>query len=286
MITVLAPMLFLGIWSGGALFAKLGLQYANIWSFLWLRATLALSLLLVLLAMQKPSMAKSKLDKKSFGYTVVSGFLLQVSYLILFFYAIHTQLSLGIINLILGIQPILTRLLSFKSVKVLDIGLLLLCFVGLAIATLGYHQVSSINLLGIVLAVGALLSITFGTMLQAKVTGEPVITLTVQTLITCLIFAMLTAVNGFKFSINGYSVMAVIWMGAVVSVGAFLLLIQMLKYSSVDKVSTLFFLLPLLTMVLESIFFHIRLNALTIFGDVLVCASLYIYQFQPFSAKK
>ena len=54
----------------------------------------------------------------------------------------------------------------------------------------------------------------------------------------------------------------------------------MLKYSSADKVSTLFFLLSLLTMILESLVVDTTLSALTIFGVLLVCASLFIYQKQ------
>ena len=75
-------------------------------------------------------------------------------------------------------------------------------------------------------------------------------------------------------------------MGGVVSVGAFLLLMRMLRYSSAEKVSTLFFLLPLLTMILESFFFHHPLNFLTILGDVVVCISLFIYQFKPFKIQQ
>ena len=69
-------------------------------------------------------------------------------------------------------------------------------------------------------------------------------------------------------------------MGAVVFVGLYLLLILMLKYSAADKVSTLFFLLLLLTVILESLVVDSTLSALTIFGVLLVCVSLFIYQKQ------
>ena len=72
-------------------------------------------------------------------------------------------------------------------------------------------------------------------------------------------------------------------MRAVFSVGAYLLLMLMLKYSSADKVSTLFFLLPLLTMILESLVVDTTLSELTIFGVLLICASLVIYQTQKSS---
>jgi len=35
----MAPILFLLMWSSGAIFVKLGLQDASVWSFLTLRAT-------------------------------------------------------------------------------------------------------------------------------------------------------------------------------------------------------------------------------------------------------
>ena len=148
------------------------------------------------------------------------------------------------------------------------------------LSTLGYHSVDKINVSGIVLSVLALLSITFGTIAQAKVKTPPILTLLIQTIFSFLIFSAVTVYQGLSFEVNAYSLLALVWMGAVVSVGAYLLLMLMLKYSAADKVSTLFFLLPLLTMILESLVFDTTLSTLTIFGVILVCASLFIYQTQ------
>ena len=290
LITVGFPLLFLLIWSGGALFSKLGLQYANTWSFLFLRAALALVLLLILFGRKvkhnNNDLKTHAIEKSELYRIVISGLLLQVFYLIFYFSAIKTQLSLGIIILILGIQPIMTKLMVSDALNKVDIILLVMCFTGLGIATLGYHNIEKINLIGIVLAIFALLSITFGTVIQAKITTEPVLTLLIQTITAFVVFAILTAVNGFVFSFNVYSLAALIWMGAIVFVGAFLLLTIMLRFRSAEKVSTLFFLLPLITMLLESVFFNTKLNGFTIAGDILVCVSLFLYQFKPFSPKK
>ena len=290
LITVSFPLLFLLIWSGGALFSKLGLQYANTWSFLFLRAALALVLLFVLFGRKvkykNMGLQTHAIEKSELYRIIISGLLLQVFYLIFYFSAIQTQLSLGIIILILGIQPIVTKLMASAVLNKIDMILLAMCFIGLGISTLGYHKIEQINLIGIVLAIFALLSITFGTVIQARITTEPVLTLLIQTISALGIFAVLTAVNGFVFSFNVYSLAALIWMGAIVSVGAFLLLTLMLRFRSAEKVSTLFFLLPLITMLFESVFFHTKLNGLTIAGDILVCVSLFLYQFKPFSAKK
>ena len=287
-VNLAAPIGFLAIWSGGAIFAKVGLQYTDSWSFLFLRSAIALSLLLAIyLKSTHKKIDITELKKDQVKGVIFSGLLLQVFYLTFYFLAINTGLSLGIIILVLGIQPIITSLLSGNTVSVKNVILLAICFSGLVLSTLGYHSVDKINVSGIVLSVLALLSITFGTIAQAKVKTPLILTLTpliltllIQTIFSFLIFSAVIVYQGLSFEVNTCSLLSLVWMGAVVSVGAYLLLMLMLKYSSADKVSTLFFLLPLLTMILESLIFDTTLSVLTIFGVLLVCASLFIYQIQ------
>ena len=279
-----APIGFLAIWSGGAIFAKVGLQYTDSWSFLFLRSAIALSLLLAIyLKSAHKKITITELKKDQLKGIIFSGLLLQVFYLTFYFSAINTGLSLGIIILVLGIQPIITSLLSANTVSVKNLILLAICFSGLVLSTLGYHSIDKINALGMMLSVLALLSITFGTIAQAKVKTPPILTLLIQTIFSFLIFSAVIVYQELSFEINTYSLLSLVWMGAVVSVGAYLLLMFMLKYSAADKVSTLFFLLPLLTMILESLVFDSTLSALTIFGAILVCVSLFIYQTQKSS---
>ena len=279
-----APIGFLAIWSGGAIFAKVGLQYTDSWSFLFLRSAIALSLLLAIyLKSAHKKITITELKKDQLKGIIFSGLLLQVFYLTFYFSAINTGLSLGIIILVLGIQPIITSLLSANTVNVKNLILLAICFSGLVLSTLGYHSVDKINALGMMLSVLALLSITFGTIAQAKVKTPAILTLLIQTIFSFLIFSAVIVYQELSFEINTYSLLSLVWMGAVVSVGAYLLLMLMLKYSAADKVSTLFFLLPLLTMILESLVFDSTLSALTIFGAILVCVSLFIYQTQKSS---
>lgn len=279
-----APIGFLAIWSGGAIFAKVGLQYTDSWSFLFLRSAIALSLLLAIyLKSAHKKITITELKKDQLRGIIFSGLLLQVLYLTFYFSAINTGLSLGIIILVLGIQPIITSHLSANTVSVKNLILLAICFSGLVLSTLGYHSVNKINALGMLLSVLALLSITFGTIAQANVKTPPILTLLIQTIFSFLIFSAVIAYRGLSFEVNAASLLSLVWMGAVVSVGAYLLLMLMLKYSSADRVSTLFFLLPLLTMILESLVFDSTLSTLTIFGAILVCVSLFIYQTQKIS---
>ena len=93
-----------------------------------------------------------------------------------------------------------------------------------------------------------------------------------------VIFSAVIFYQGLFFEVSAYALLSLVWMGVVVCVGAYLLLMLILKYSSADKVSTLFFLLSLLTIILEILVVDTTLGALTILGVLLVCASLFIYQ--------
>ena len=201
LINIFAPILFLIIWSGGALFSKLGLQYADTWSFLFLRSTLALLLLGILFLSKKEYRAGiPKLNTHALFLIIISGLLLQVLYLVFYFLSINTQLSLGMIILILGTQPIMTKLITSKKTKLIDLGLLFMCFLGLAIATLGYHKIEQLNLIGIGLAIAALLSITSGTIIQSKISSPPILTLFIQTLMALIIFGVITFSRGLVFN--------------------------------------------------------------------------------------
>ena len=221
-VNLAAPIGFLAIWSGGAIFAKVGLQYTDSWSFLFLRSAIALSLLLAIyLKSTHKKTAITEINKDQLKGIIFSGLLLQVFYLTFYFSAIKTGLSLGIIILVLGIQPIITSLLSANTISVKNIILLAICFSGLVLSTLGYHTVDKINVSGIVLSVLALLSITFGTIAQAKVKTPPILTLLIQTIFSFLIFSAVIVYKGLSFEINAYSLLSLVWMGAVVSVGAY-----------------------------------------------------------------
>lgn len=75
----LTPILFLLFWSGGALFSKLGLQYSNVWTFLFLRAMLALVLLgSWFFARREYGKIGSELSKAEILRILFSGLLLQV----------------------------------------------------------------------------------------------------------------------------------------------------------------------------------------------------------------
>ncbi len=278
-----APLLFLLMWSSGAVFAKVGLQYTDSWSFLLIRSTIAVFLLSILLSIQVRNVnAKSKIFKKPNRNELIliisSGVLLQIFYLVFYFLAIESQMSIGLIILILGTQPLLTMIFFLKQATIRQFLLLTTCFIGLCVSMLGYYTLNEINMFGIIFSVLSLLCITFGTIIQSKTSSHPLLMLWVQTMVAWVVFLLLACFKGITFQYHWKLVVASLWMGGVVSVGALLLLIAMLNYNSVNKVSSLFFMLPILTIFLDSLIFKTDLSALSIIGAVVVCGSLFVYQ--------
>ncbi len=236
-LVAVAPLLFLLMWSSGAVFAKVGLQYTDSWSFLLIRF-----------------------------------------YLVFYFLAIESQMSIGLIILILGTQPLLTMIFFLKQATIRQFLLLTTCFIGLCVSMLGYYTLNEINMFGIIFSVLSLLCITFGTIIQSKTSSHPLFMLWIQTMVAWVVFLLLACFKGITFQYHWQLVVASLWMGGVVSVGALLLLIAMLNYNSVNKVSSLFFMLPILTIFLDSLIFKTDLSALSIIGAVVVCGSLFVYQ--------
>ena len=103
----LAPILFLLMWSSGAIFVKMGLENASVWSFLTLRATGAFLLMGVIYLCFKIN-SKTKLTPSILARVVVTGLLLQVFYQAFYFLSIRYELSPGLVSIVLGLQPIMT----------------------------------------------------------------------------------------------------------------------------------------------------------------------------------
>lgn len=86
---ILAPLLFLIMWSSGAIFVKLGLMSSSVWTFLAIRATGAMFVLAVVLAIALPSdfRAAMTLPRQTILRAVLIGLLLQAGYQATYFHS-------------------------------------------------------------------------------------------------------------------------------------------------------------------------------------------------------
>lgn len=268
------------MWSSGAVFAKIGLKYASIWSFLFLRSTVAITLLLTVIAILflKGYLKKQTFQNSDMTKVISSGILLQIGYLTAYFYAIETEISLSLIILILGLQPILTMLFNIANITKFEWILVLGSFIGLLISVSGFYSIGYLNLLGVFFSILALISITWGTIIQSKIKSSVLYTLSIQVAISWVIFLFILIFKDFQVTWDPEFIISLLWMGVVVSIGALMLLMFMLKNNSAQKVSMLFFLLPLMTILLDVLIFDAHLNLISIVGALIVCTCVFFYQ--------
>lgn len=273
----LFPVIFLIIWSLGAIFTKLGLHYSSIWSFLFLRSSIALILLFLIIIFYRKK--KDLFPKKEQIFKIIfTGLLLQFLYLVFYFYSIETGISLGLVILVLGTQPLLTVFFNIKSLTLSKFLLVIISFTGLFITVTSYKSSNNFNLLGFIFSFIALLSITIGTYLQSKIHSNILSALAIQTFITWLCFFIIILYSGLQVTWNIYFIASLLWMGGVVSVIAFLLLNYMLSKNTAENVSMLFLLLPISTFILDAIIFKTPFPLTSMIGVLIVMVSVFIFQ--------
>src|SRR4051794_22975219 len=108
MITWIFPGLFVLLWSTGWIGAKLGLPYAEAFTFLELRFALVVAILIPLCWLSGARWP----GRRDAWHIALAGVLMQGGYLGGVFASLEKGMPAGISALIVGMQPLLTALLS------------------------------------------------------------------------------------------------------------------------------------------------------------------------------
>ncbi len=207
----------------------------------------------------------------------ITGILFHGFYLGGVFFSYSLGLSATLSALIVGLQPILTNLLSGPILKE---RVTMIQWLGISlgltgtIMVIGYDIGTTIPLLGIVSSIIALLGATTATIWQKKFTNN--ITLSVNNFYQALsasIFLIIISIifentfinfdNRFIFSMG--------WQIIMVSFGAYAILMYLIKKGKVSQTSNLFFLVPPVTAVMAWMILGEVLFIIDIIG-LLICA--------------
>jgi drug/metabolite transporter (DMT)-like permease len=270
------PMLFVLLWSTGFIGARMGMPYAEPFSFLSLRFGIAILLLGALALIARAPWPGWRLA----AHSMVVGVLLHGIYLGAVFWSIDHGLPAGISAMIVGLQPIMVAVLAWpllgERVRPWQ-------WVGLIIGAAGLLMVLvpkfeygelGINPTNIAVCVFAMLGQTGGTIYQKKfATSVPLRTGTLWQYVGALIPSFLYALSfeTFAFEWNGELIFAMAWLVLVLSIAAVFLLMLLIRDGSVSKVSSLFYLVPASTAIIAYFLFGETLNALQLIG-MLACA--------------
>jgi drug/metabolite transporter (DMT)-like permease len=240
------PGLFVLLWSTGFIGAKLGLPYAEPFTFLELRFLCVLALLLPLCWLTKAPWP----SRRRVMQMAVSGGLIQAGYLGGVFASLHHGMPAGVSALVTGMQPVFTAVLGgwlLRETVTARQWLGLVLGLGGVLLVVGDRiVVEHLGALSVALSAFALLSITLGTLWQKR-HGAGVDLRTgaaIQFMAAAVLMAPFTLLESRAVQWSGEFVFALAWLTVVLSLGAIFLLLTLIKRGRATQVSSLFYLVP------------------------------------------
>ena len=268
-----APVVFVLLWSTGFVGAKYGLPYAEPFTFLALRLSLAGALLGVLLALTRSALPSSRAQV---GRAGVAGLLLHAGYLGGVFYAISVGVPAGVSAVVVSLQPVITALLATRwlgerpSVRQWLGFVLGVVGVALVVAPdLTGSGTGAVPVRGLVACLVALACTTAGTLYQKRHGDEvPLVwgTVVQYAAASLVLLALAAGTERMTVAWTGEFVAAYLWLVLGLSIGAVLLLLVLLRRGTASSVASLFYLVPPATAVEAYLLFGERLAPLSLAG--------------------
>jgi drug/metabolite transporter (DMT)-like permease len=254
----LAPALFVVLWATGFIGAKAGLPYAEPFTFVALRYAFVVALMLPLALISRAQWPSRWIDA---GHQAVVGLLMHGMYIAGVFASIYHGLGehvrprqwFGLLLGLIGVGMVLANKLALDS------------------ATGG----------AVLLALGALLGITLGTIYQKRFCGEAdlrsgaVIQFAAAGL-ACLALAL--TFETMRIVWAAPFVWALAYLALVLSIGTVSLLYMLLRRGAAAKIASLFYLVPPVTALMAWLFFGEVLGPLALAGMVVTAVGVALVQ--------
>jgi drug/metabolite transporter (DMT)-like permease len=247
------PFLFVLFWSSAFVSGQIIVQSASPFASLSFRFMIvALGFIIFAKIFNEKIFVKRSLIYQS----AVTGILFHGFYLGGVFFSFSVGLSATLSALIVGLQPVLTNILSGPILKekvtfTQWMGILL-GFTG-TVLVIGLDIGKSIPVLGIIASIVALIGATTATIWQKKFTNK--LSLSVNNFYQALAAAIFLFLASLMFEISYINfttsfILSMSWQIVMVSFGAFTILMYLIKIGSASKTSNLFFLVPPTTAVM------------------------------------
>lgn len=281
----LMPAVFVLIWSTGFVVAKLGMPHAPPLTFLSWRYGLSA---IGLAAWAWWARAQWPADRQTWLHLSITGVLLQAGYLGGVWSAVKLGLSAGTVALIVSLQPVLTAIFlewsggrgRVRPVQWVGLFLGLAGVLAVVWDKLGLGEADAMNT---ALAVGALLSITAGTLYQKARVG-PVDVRTAGVVQMVAAFAVTWPMALLEPEPMQWHqtdlVVALAWSVLALTMGASSLLYLLIQRGAAMKVAGLFYLVPPCTALMAWLLFDEPLSAWLLAGLLLTAVGVALVQRQ------
>lgn len=268
---------FVLIWGSSAIFTRWGLDHSSVLAILILRYGLALGALLLIGLPRRRWLPRPGTRWQVAG----TGLLLIGGYSLCYFQAMAHGITPGLLATLLGVQPILTLLLTERRFPAWRLLGLLLSLAGLTLVVYQSLILAKLSGLGMAFAFGALLCMTVGALLQKRIEQAPTEVLPLQYLVTLLLYLGLVPFQPFRFETGPDFLVPLLWLGLVVSVGAQLLLYRLIRSGNLVNVTSLFYLVPVVTVILDYLILGNAMPLPAIAGMAAILVGLVVVFRQP-----
>jgi drug/metabolite transporter (DMT)-like permease len=226
---------------------------------------------------------KIKVNFRNIFNSFSTGILFHGFYLGGVFYAIFVGLPTSIVALIVTLQPVLTNILAGyflnEEVNIYQWIGIILGFAG-AVMVIGFDIGSMLPMKGLVAAVIALIAITTSTIWQKKISNDlPLPVNNMYQAIGAVIFHLTIIILIFEdafIMINLEFLLAMSHQVFLVSLGAFSILMYLIKNNSASKTVSLFFLIPAVTATMAWVFLDENLSLVDIIGFIVTSIGVFI----------
>ena len=274
------PAVFVLIWSTGFIVARYGMPHSPPFKFLVVRYALSIGCFLLWIAIARVKWPRTG---SQWLHLAVTGILMHAGYLGGVWAAVKAGMGSGLAALIVGIQPVLTALwLSMVStsgsaspVTRRQWAGLLMGFGGLVLVVsrkIGFGAPGDLaNGLNLSFALGALLSITIGTLYQKRfvVACDVRSANTVQLLAALVVTLPLALLESESMRWTGDLAAEMAWSVLGLTLGGSSLLYILIQRGAAASVSSLMYLVPPATAALAWILFDEPVTVVTVMGTVL-----------------
>jgi drug/metabolite transporter (DMT)-like permease len=278
------PAVFVLIWSTGFIVARYGMPHAPPFKFLVIRYALSIACFVLWIVLAK---VKWPSHRAQWLHLAVTGVFMHAGYLGGVWAAVKLGMGSGLSSLIVGLQPVLTALwlaaTGYRIVPRQWLGLVL-GFIGLVlVVSRKFGAGGEANWLNMSLIVGALFSITIGTLYQKRfVTSCDVRSAnTVQLGAALLVTLPLAALELEAIRWNSELVGAIAWSVLALTLGGSSLLYLLIQKGAAASVTSLMYLVPPVTAFIAWILFAEPITFTTVLGTLLTALGVALVVRQP-----
>ena len=261
---------FVLLWSSGAIISKIGLQYGSPFALLVARYVVAL-VTLAGVAIWSGAFLPARGSRKR---VVLVGLSIAGLYSACYLLALDNGLTPGALATLLGVQPILTLLLTERRATGMRLLGLACALGGLVIVVWDGLLAARFDAVGLLFAGISLTGITLGSILQKREEQAPWVVLPLQYVVGLAFAGAIAPFGPLHVSWEPGFVLPVLWLGLVISVGATFLLYRLIARGNLVNVTSLFYLVPGVTAAMDWLILGNPMSLYAIAGLALVVIGL------------